>query len=402
VKVLHVIPSVSPVRGGPSQAALELVKALVARGVEAEIVATNDDGPNLLDVPLGEVTEYLGAPVRFFPRFSPPIRPVWEFAYSGAFSAWFEQHARDYDSIHFHAMFSHLCTAGMAIARKQGIPYIVRPLGLLCTWSLQQGALKKKIYLNLIERANLNGSRGLEFTARQELDEAAPLQLTAPGFIIPFGLFEPTPIPDAREKLRQELKLPPDEPIVLFLSRIHPKKGLDHLIPALGQIADERFTLVIAGSGAPEHEAEVREAITNAKLRDRARMVGFVQGEAKERLLQGSDIFALTSYSESFGLAVLEAAAAGLDTVVTPGVPLAPVVATHQLGPVPPLDVEKIAQTLRQSLHDLQDAEKVNARRDRARRLIAEQYTWEQIAANLEKTYAAILAGDRIPELYVQ
>lgn len=400
MKVLHVIPSVSPVRGGPSQAALEIVKALQDYGVETEIVATNDNGADLLEVPLGQCTEYYQVPIWFFPRFSPPIKTLREFAFSGQLTIWLWQHVAEYDLVHVHALFSYACTAAMVIARIKKVPYIVRPLGLLCTWSLQQSALKKRIYLSLIERANLNHSQALEFTALQELEEAAPLGFKAPSLIMPFGLFYSTPIPEARHRLRQHLGVSLDEPIVLFMSRVHHKKGLDYLIPALGKLKDQRFTFVLAGSGSPEYEAEIDTLLRTSGIHDRTHCVGFAQEGMKELLLQGCDIFALTSHSESFGLAVLEAMAAGLAVVITPGVPLAPVVAQHQLGAVTELDIEAIATALQQSLDDLRDTQKTKARGDRARQLILEKYTWDCIASSLIEVYTAILKQEPIPTLY--
>lgn len=392
MKILHVIPSVGPVRGGPSESVVAIAKAQNALpGMEAEIIATNDNGPNLLPVPLGELTDWGGAPIRFFQRFSPPLRPLWEFAFSASFSGWLWQHARDYDWIHVHAIFSYTCTYAMAVARHQGIPYIVRPNGMLCRWSLQQGARKKNAYLNLIERANLNGAAAIEFTAELERQEASALGLKAANFILPYGLEMPTPVPDARHRLRQEFGLAADEPVILFMSRIHPKKGLELLIEALGRLlTTERFAFILAGSGTPDYEAQIQAAIATAGLAERTHWAGFVQGERKNMLLQGADIFALTSHSESFGLAVLEAIAAGTQAVTTAAVPLASVVSAHQLGTVVPLTPEAIAAGLQGSLHSLQDTAAETARRHRARDLVAREYTWPQIAAKLVDRYATL------------
>ncbi|MGH8221662.1 MAG: glycosyltransferase, partial [Woeseiaceae bacterium] len=251
-------------------------------------------------------------------------------------------------------------------------------------------------FLAAIDRANLNGSRAVEFTTRQELVEAGDLGLRAPGFVLPFGINLPPRIDDARSRARRRLGLAPDEPLVLFLSRIHPKKGLVPLIEALETIAHRRFSLVIAGGGEPEHEAQVRERIARGPLAKRTHFPGFVQGDVKHELLQGADVFTLTSHSESFGIAVVEALAAGTPVVITEGVPLAGLVRGTATGWIPELSPASIAEAVEIALNQLGDGAAVDSRASRCR-AVAAQFTWARLAGQLREVYDAVLAGKPLP-----
>jgi glycosyltransferase involved in cell wall biosynthesis len=396
MRILHVIPSVGPVRGGPTEAVLGTVRALNARGLCAEILTTNDNGVDLLDVPFGQCTEHAGVPVRFFPRFNPPFAMIREFAFSASLTRWLAQHLTDYDLVHVHAFFSYASTAAMLMARRKGIPYVVRPLGLLCGWSLRQSMWRKNAYLALVERSNLDHSAGLEYTAEQELREAEPLRLQAPGFVLPFGLHLPELCADARSQLRKSIKALDGEPVVLFLSRLHPKKGVHHLIEALETLAARRFSVVVAGSGPADYEAQIREQVTRGRLNGRVHFVGFAQGQTKQMLLQGADVFALTSHSESFAIAAMEAMAAGTPVLITPGVPLAPLVSKFDTGWVTALERSTIAAAAARALDSLSDQEARKSRSQRCRALAA-NFEWPRIAGRMRMVYEAVLEQRPLP-----
>ena len=388
MKVLHVIPSIGPVLGGLSQAVLETVKALNKLGIEAEIATTNANGKELLNVPLGKCTNYQQVPIWFFPRFSPPIDSLREFSVSGDFTSWLWQNIHNYDLLHINGIFSYTSTIAMAIACLLKVPYIIAPHGMLCTWSLQQAKQKKAFYLKLIEKNCLNQAQAIHFTAVQEQQEVSQLNLKPSGFVLPLGISIPPTIPHAREKLRTHLNIPPDQPIILYLSRLHYKKGLNYLIPALGKLSHYRFTFVLAGSGEPKYETEMKNLVSAHGLQQNTHFVGFVKGEIKNLLLQGSDLFALTSYSENFGIAVLESLAAGVPVILTPGVALSDIVQQQHLGYVTEMDVDAIATSIEKTLTHPEQTKQMG---DRARQFILENYTWDSIASKMLSVYQDLI-----------
>jgi glycosyltransferase involved in cell wall biosynthesis len=395
VKILHVIPSISPARGGTSRAIIDMVHAAIDRGIDIEIVTTNDDGEHLLDMPLCQRVLYDRIPTYFFPRFSPSIPAVREFAFSGSFTTWLFQHIHSYDAIHVHALFSYTSTAAMAIARLKKVPYLLTPHGLLCEWSLQQSRQRKQAYFKLIECANLDRAHAVHLTCQQEQDDLLSLKLRSPTFILPLALTKiPAQIPDAAKLLRKSLGCPIDEPIILFLSRLHYKKGLDYLIPALGKLRDRRFTFIIAGNGTPAYEAEIQALLLAAGIEDRTHLVGFVEGDHKQLLIQGSNLFALTSHSENFGISVLEALVVGTPVLVTPGVGLATVVRDRNLGYVADLSIDAITLALDRYLTDPDRAIQMGLQ---ARQFTSEYYNWERIAAELIDVYQSIIDRQPLP-----
>jgi glycosyltransferase involved in cell wall biosynthesis len=388
LKVLHIIPSVASLRGGTSQAVIEIVGALRSQGIDAEIATTNDNGKDLLDVPLYELTnqlaEYGNIPIRFFPRFSPNINALREFAFSRSLTTWLWQHINEYDLVHVHAIFSYASTIAMAIARIRKVPYLNVPHGLLCKWSLQQSKLRKQIYLNVIERSNLLHSQSLHFTTQQEQEEFNLLNLNIPNFILPHGVQIPTLIPDAQAQLRELLQIPTHFPILLFMSRIHPKKGLEYLIESLGKLKEYNFALVIAGSGEPDYVNQIQDLLVAQGISDRTHLVGFVIGETKNLYLQGADLFMLTSHSENFGIAAIEALAAGMPVLITDGVAIAPMVKEKAIGYVTKLEINAIVSAIQEFFDHPQIAKQQG---DRAHQYITEHYAWAKIAHNLATIY---------------
>jgi len=389
LKVLHVIPSISPRRGGPSQAAIEMVNALRLRQVDASIVTTNDDCESLLtDLPIGGWTSYGGVPVLAFPRWNPPIGVLKEYIFSSHLNRWLPGNIRNFDIIHVHALFSFPSTVAMMHARRARIPYLLRTIGQLSPWSLAQSKLRKQLMLKLVERRNLDSASLLHFTTTLERDECfTAFGQSFPSLVLPLGVRLPSLLPAAKPK-RDGLRL-------LFLSRLHPKKQLEVLLKGLALFQSDYpqaiWQLDIAGAGEPAYLASLQKLAVQLNLSHRCRWLGHVQGDAKTSLLQQADWFLLPSAAENFGIAVVEALAAGTPVIVSPQVAVADLIVAAGAGLVCPSDPASICKIL---LTHYQGP--TSAMRMAARSLAESTFSWGSVADQLEYHYRQILHPLRI------
>jgi glycosyltransferase involved in cell wall biosynthesis len=392
MKILHVIRSIASVRGGPSHAALAMIKALRKNGIDAELATTNDDGLNLLDVPLYQRTEYQGIPIWFLPRFSLPLK---KFIFSTALPRWLWQHIPDYDIIHTHYLFSYPSTCANLIARRQGIPYIVRTVGQLTPWALAQSHFKKQIYTSLFERHNLNQAAAIHCTSTGEAEDVRNFGIQTPTINLPLGVNQAANFPEAKQKLRHIYNIPAETPVVLFLSRLHYKKRPDLLIQALHKLATQNlnFHLIFAGSGESDYENELKNLVASSGLTKRTTFTGFITGADKELVLQGSDIFVLPTFSENFGIAIVEAMAAGLPVIITPGVQISPEIAEAEAGLLVEGEVETLADAIAQLLTSPSQRQLLG---ENGKRLASSRYSWDAIANELVNSYRSIIEHSTI------
>ena len=384
LRILHVAASLAPVHGGPTEAALGMVRALRAEGVDASILSSNDNAGDVLDVPLNRWTDHEGVPVHFLPRVKSKQHTLAGFTFAPAFVPWLREHLREYDFAHVHTVFSFPANVTMRAARKVRLPYAVRPLGQLCQWSLGQRNFVKRLQLAMITRRNVNGAAFIHTTSRMEADETAMMNFRSPCKVLPLGMDAPPVVSDARSRLRAELGIGDDRPVLVFMSRFHEKKGIELLLDACDRLRDRPFALVLAGMGEDAYVAKLKERIVSLPWKDRVHWFGFARDERKWLLLQGGDVFVLPSYSENFGIAVLEALACGLPVIVSEHVALADEVAAESLGRSVPLDVAALAGALAELMDD--PAARATMR-ERGVRIANERFTWRAAARRLKDAY---------------
>ena len=225
--------------------------------------------------------------------------------------------AREISVIHQHGIWAPLPVASGRFARRADLPLVLSPHGMLETWAMAHHAMRKRLAWWLYQRENLKAATVLHATSRAEAERFRELGFSQPIAVISLGI---NPIADSPLDL-QAVTAPKPRRQVLFLSRIHPKKGIDLLLDAWAGIHAPDWELVIAGNDEGGYQAALEEQAANLQLRDRVRFLGPVFGAEKDTAFRRADLFVLPSHSENFGIVVPEALQYGLPVVTTTGTP---------------------------------------------------------------------------------
>ena len=389
MKALHVIPSLSLNHGGPSFALPLIARGLVKSGVQVDVATTDDDGPgHRIHVPLGRRLERDGYGVFYF-------RKQTEFyKVSRPFTRWMDQHVAEYDLVHVHAVFSYTSISAARAAERHRVPYIIRPLGVLNRWGMRhRRRLLKALSFRFIERPVLRKAAAMHYTSRQEQIEAEESGVTTRPIVLPLDIdveqYERLPGPEIFLKGFPQAA---GRPVVLFLSRLDPKKGLDLLLPAFAEVRQGRPKpiLVIAGNGEKNYVAQLHARATTLGLDGDIVWAGFIDGPDKLSAMSAATLFVLPSYSENFGLALVEALAAGLPCITTEGVAVSEEVRRWKAGLVIRPEAPALAQALAQLLEDADLRAKLGAR---ARQLAKERFSLEAMGLSLKGVYEHTLAA---------
>lgn len=381
LRALHVISGIDPENGGPTNALLGLTKAQARLGMQVTVAATwqrPSGRDNAESFRRNGVETVMIGPARGRLSRHPDLAGVLEELIARA------------DVVHIHALFEEIQHRTARIAMHLGRPYIFRPCGGLDPWALARGGIKKRLYLAWRLRRNLNRAAAIHYTAEAERQAAAPLGLIAPAIVEPNGIdldeFKHLP-PSGRFRERHpELR---GRRIVLFLGRIDYKKGLDLLVPAFARYAAADSVLVLAGPDSAGYANEVRELAGRHGIADRVLMPGMLRGIDRVEALVDAELFATTSYVENFGIAIVEALAAGVPVIVSDRVNIADTLGRAGVGEVVPCEIDRIGQ----ALADWQaDAARRAAAAERARHFAREQFDWNEIARRWEGHYHRLCA----------
>lgn len=289
MKVLHITNSIDESAGGPSRSVPQTCIELAKLGINIDLVTQNSGNKvTILD------TSHLR--IEFM--------TIWElFLYGSRLSA------KDIDLIHLQHIWNPYIQVMAFWAYHKKIPYIITPRGMLEPWIMAHNPWKKKIALFLYQRKAIQRAAHLHATAQMEADNIKALGFSNPITIIPNGI-------DLGEV--KKIKTAYGNKKMVFLSRIHPKKGIELLLEAWRNTDTKDWTLEIAGNG----EAAYIETLTqSAEDLANVSFEGSQYGEAKWDFLRSADVMVLPTYSENFGIAVAEALAVGVPVITTKGTP---------------------------------------------------------------------------------
>ena len=383
MKVLHVIPSIGPARGGPSVVIRTMTRSLAAAGLEVHVATTDDNGSSRSAGPKTLPTIEDGVRYWIFPRQTS------FYLFSLPLTRWLRRHVSEYDVVHIHALFSYAAAAAAICARIAGIPYVVRPLGTLNQWGMSNRRRRlKKLSFHWIESRILKGAAVVQFTSEQEALEARQLNVLHHHVVIPNPVDFTAPADQIRGEFRSRHPEFTDKTLVLFLSRFDKKKGLDLLFPAFASVLKVRpeAILILAGDGDAAFVSTLRDLSRRLGIESSVRWTGFLGGEEKRALLADADLFVLPSYSENFGVAAVEALGAGLPVIVSDQVGIHAEISEAGAGMVVACAVPPLEAALLELLSDPRIRRRMG---DNAIRL-ARRFSPDTVAAQLVETYARI------------
>ena len=391
MKILHIVPTYLPAYryGGPIESVHALNKALVRAGAEVTVFTTDIDGPGRLDVPIGVPVIKDGVRVFYF-KHSRFLR-AWEYA-RGLHRA-LAREAGNFDIIHITSVFLSASTLGARYAKRAGVPYLISPRGNLMKEPLaMKSGLKKSAYLSLLEKRNLVGASAIHFTMEKERQEYIEAGFSMrKSYVIP-NIFDPASLPEPASgfSIRRKHNISPEVPVVLFLGRLSWKKGFDTLIPAWNAVKEKmpRVVLLIAGGDDERYRKTIERMIDEARVRESVVFTGILQGGEKTVAYRESDLFVLPSYSENFGMAVVEAMHCGLPVIVTENVGLAPDVLEAEAGRVVAKDAGELARAI---LETLENKKRASLMGRRGHDFVAGVYSADRVAERFLAAYNEVV-----------
>jgi len=372
MRMIHVVPTLSEEASGPSYSVPRLCESLIASGVAVQLAALQRPSarpslPYLKTFPFGIGPARLG--------ISPTLR------------RWLHVQAASgrVEIMHTHSLWMMPNVYPGHACRKSPCRLVVSPRGTLSSWALSRNAAQKKIFWRWMQEPALRAAACFHATAESEYEDVRRCGFRQPVCILPNGVDLP-PLMLTRSSGRRQL---------LFLGRIHPKKGVELLLRAW-QVAAPRFPdweLRIAGPGEAKYVAQMAALALDLRV-ERIAFSGPVYGENKLRAYRQASLFILPTHSENFGMSVAEALAAGTPAIVTRGAPWSGLV-EHAAGWWIDYGLDPLVGCLEQALST--SPQRLDEMGRAGHAWMQRDFCWERIAGQFVTTYQWMLEGGETP-----
>jgi glycosyltransferase involved in cell wall biosynthesis len=356
MKIIHITNSIDKSAGGPSRSVPKTCIELAKLGISIELVTQES-----ADMVAIEESSLLTVQYRSIKEL---------FIYGSRLSA------KDIDLIHLQHIWNPYIQVMAFWARKKNIPYIITPRGMLEPWIMAHNPWKKKIALFIYQKKAIQRSAHIHATAQMEADNIKELGFLNPVSIIPNGI-------DLSEV--KEVKTVYGTKKMVFLSRIHPKKGIELLLEAWRNTDTKDWTLEIAGNGEVDYIKTLSQSAEDVK---NVHFVGPQYGESKWDFLRSADVMVLPTYSENFGIVVAEALAVGVPVITTKGTPWEDL-ETYQCGWWIELTVSNLKRSLEEVMRLSQD--QIKTMGNNGQSLVKDKYDIKAVAKNMKALYQKIL-----------
>ena len=374
---LHVVSHLDPKFGGLSAVVPELARAVAGTDGRRSPVAAFLSAEEQIGVVAGlDVTAW------------PTGRAAW--MRHGGLRRSFAELVRRSAGVHIHGLWEGSTAVAVAAARRAGRPYVLSAHGMLEPWALGNKRLKKQVYAALVERGNVSGASCLHALTEAEVEDYRRFGARQPIAVIPNGVTLP-------ERTGPELFLAQHpslkgKRIVLFLGRIHFKKGLDLLVGAWSRVtgAHPEARLVLAGPDFENTRATVERQVATLGVGASVCFTGMLRGAEKWSAMAAAEAFVLPSYSEGLSVSALEAMGMGLPVILTTQCHLSEA-ARAGAGWEIPSEVGALASVLQQMLRQPVAANR--AMGAKGQQLVRDRFAWNVVGAEMRALYSWVEGG---------
>ena len=349
MRVLHVVSGIDPKSGGPTRSVKGLCRTLSLSGIDVSLLVLhgNDefDNPCGVDVLYGEIPDV------------------------GCF-----------DLVHLHGLWDPALHKVAKACRNAGVKYLISPRGMLDPWALNVKKWKKKIALWFYQLKDLRGAVAFHVTAQEELSHVRDIGLKQPCIVAPNAVDLPLEMP--ARCVGKTVKT------AIFLSRLHPGKGLLTLAEAWARVKPQGWKMKVVGPDSYGHKAEVVAKLTELGVLDRWEFVNMLNDVEKWSAYRAADLLVHPSVSENFGITIVEGLAAGLPVIATKGTPWQEL-ETCNCGWWIDIGVEPLVVALKKAIsHSDEERAAMGAR---GRKLVEEKYTWDAVCKAMVDGYKDVL-----------